>query len=34
MKKILLGLLLISTSVSFIVLGYLLYSFVMVLQTL
>ncbi len=34
MKKIWLGLLLISTSISFIILAYLLYNFVTILNTL
>ncbi len=34
MKKILLGVLLFSTSVSFIILGVLLYNFVTILETL
>ncbi len=34
MKKILLGILLFSTSVSFIILGVLLYNFVTILETL
>jgi len=34
MKKIFIGILLLSTSISFVVLGYLLYAFVNVLQSL
>ena len=34
MKKFLLGILLLSTSISFVILGYLLYNFITVLETL